>query len=734
MSFKVHSLEKSKFLVFILSIQFALVGILLLDSFGIKFPFLRQIFAFLYLTFIPGFILIRIFNINQNNNVKTLIFSVCLSLFFVMFVGFFINLIAFYLKTSLFSFFNLIIIFSILVLFLSLILYFIEGGDCHSKFLINFFSLEKSETLIIFMLPFLSIGGTYFMNHYSNNLILILMLFILPIIFILTYLKFDKRMWPLFVFTFSLSILYYVSLTTPYLMGRDIHLENYFIRQILLRGWWDYTISHPYNAMLSDVMIFTTYSLFCGMAPVWVLKIIYPFLFSFVPLGLYVVWKDQTNEEISFLSVILFISYFGFYFELTQVARQGIAEIFLVTFLILISKKEIEISKTKMSLMLIICLSAIAVSHYGTSYIFLIFLGGSYLIKTFFERYVNQLESNLNKTLLIYSITFILAWYIFVAGATNFDAIIGIFKQILGSLGEFSSPNSVEGLSILMSEKSYTHNITKIIYLVVNLLISVGILISLFKKDLLNKIGLEQNFNFDYKALALFSYFTLLISIMIPYTSTQIGTPRLYHICLIFLSPYFTIGFLLIIKILNKKILNEKTSMRLINKNYLTLGFLALLFWFSTGLIYEVVNDEPSSVPLNTSINHPKFHFKQTEASSAIWLTLNEKSSSNIFSDEFGRFILYDYILDDYNNLKIFNNETYVANGNSYIFLHSSNVNIDEVVFMKRTPTDFYREYPSLRKSFFYLNFIKRSYKIYDNSESQVYYLPSDLPSGREKQ
>jgi len=151
--------------------------------------------------------------------------------------------------------------------------------------------------------------------------------------------------------------------------------------------------------------------------------------------------------------------------------------------------------------------------------------------------------------------------------------------------------------------------------------------------------------------------------------------------------------------------------------------FLSILFWFSTGLIYEVTNDDPTSISLNTSIVHPKFHFKQTEAFSSQWLSLNKKNDSDVFADENGRFILYDFIYGDYKDVKIFTNETYEVDSGSYIFLDYLNVKFDEVVFMKRTPTDFYREYPSLKESPFYLNFIKKSNKVYENSESEIYYV-----------
>lgn len=722
-------LEFRRFIFFVFCIHFALIGILILEHNGVKFLFLRQIIAFFYLTFLPGIFILKLLDLNRIN-LENLIFSVALSLMFWMCNGLIINMLAIFFKIqNAFSIINLIIINSITLIILSGILLFKEKKNNKKfnefSFNVGYDTVLNKHVLLTILIPFLSIFGTYLMNKYSNNLLLILMLLVLPSFFVLTYSKRnDKCAYPLFIFSFALTMLYYVSLITPYPIGRDIHLENYFIRQVISQGYWNLNIPHTYNAMLSDVIIGTFYSLFCDISSAMVLKIIYPALFSFVPLGLFLIWKAQTNEEMSLLSAILFISYFGFYFEITQVPRQEIAEIFLISFLLLlITKKTNNITKMKNALLIVIFLAGIAVSHYGTSYILILFLLGAYFVNALFKSTANRLNSHsaLNLNLIIYTFTIALFWYIFIGGSTTFDALVNIFQQITSSLQEFLDPSEVEGLNFIVSQKSFTHNITKVLYLAVNFLISVGFFVS-FKKDYLKRnFNLQLNFNHDYELFSICSYMVLVVSVTIPYTSTQIGTPRLYHIALIFLAPYFTVGFIFLIRVLSKKLANLNNLIK--NEKFVILFFLFILFWFSTGLIYEIANDDPTSVSLNTSIVHPKFHFKQTEAFSSSWLSLNKKSNSFVYADENGRFILYDFIYDDYKNIKIFNNGTYEVDSCSYIFLNYLNVKFDEVVFMKRTPTDFYREYPPLKESPFYINFINKSNKIYDNSESEIYYL-----------
>ena len=57
--------EIGKFLKFVFSIQIVVLGILGLVQIGIEIPFMKEIFGFIYLTFIPGIIILRILKIHN---------------------------------------------------------------------------------------------------------------------------------------------------------------------------------------------------------------------------------------------------------------------------------------------------------------------------------------------------------------------------------------------------------------------------------------------------------------------------------------------------------------------------------------------------------------------------------------------------------------------------------------------------------------------------------------------
>gem|GEM_PF-4276101 len=66
----------------------------------------------------------------------------------------------------------------------------------------------------------------------------------------------------------------------------------------------------------------------------------YPVLYSFVPVGLFWLYKKQTDDKIALVSVGLIMSLVSFY-GLTMLARQEIGEIFLVATLLLVVDQKI---------------------------------------------------------------------------------------------------------------------------------------------------------------------------------------------------------------------------------------------------------------------------------------------------------------------------------------------------------------------------------------------------------
>ena len=78
--FQMNDWEIKKFLTVVLAIQFALWGVIGLDAMGLQIPILRQLIGFIYLTFIPGIIILRILKLHKLGNIETVLYTVGLSI------------------------------------------------------------------------------------------------------------------------------------------------------------------------------------------------------------------------------------------------------------------------------------------------------------------------------------------------------------------------------------------------------------------------------------------------------------------------------------------------------------------------------------------------------------------------------------------------------------------------------------------------------------------------------
>jgi uncharacterized membrane protein len=68
--------EIRKFLKVVLVAQLVMLGLVGLSALGFGIPVLTQIVGFIYLTFIPGIIILRILRLHELGSVRTLLYSV----------------------------------------------------------------------------------------------------------------------------------------------------------------------------------------------------------------------------------------------------------------------------------------------------------------------------------------------------------------------------------------------------------------------------------------------------------------------------------------------------------------------------------------------------------------------------------------------------------------------------------------------------------------------------------
>ena len=656
-----------KFLKVVLAMQLAVWGVIGLDAIGIQIPILRQLVGFIYLAFIPGILVIRILKLHKLGNIETLLYTVGLSLATLMFTGLFMNTIyPFFGVSRSISTIPLIITISILVVILCFLSY-VRDKDFSEPRFIDVKDISSLPALFLCLIPFLAILGTYLVNFQHSNILLMFLIVIIALIAVL--IGFDKfipkNLYPVAVFVIALSLLFHRSLISMYIWGYDIHHEYYLSNLVMGNSYWDSTISSTVNAMLSIVMLAPIFSNICSMSFTWVFKIIYPLLFSLVPLGLYRVLQKQTTDKIAFLSCFIFMSGYIFYGEMLALARQQIAELFLVLLILLMVNK--SMAKIKRSFLFIVFGVSLVVSHYGLSYIYMFCLISAWLILilmdspavqrltdnffTKFSRYKSEklagnpnslkVESRtISSTFVLIFITFTLAWYMYVSSSSAFNTIIHIGDHIASSIfTDFLNPEAVQGLDLMLAhpQPGLLHEVCRIINYLNQIFIIIGGITLLLKYR-------ELKFEKEYAAFSVINLVILFAAVSVPFFASSLNMTRLYHITLIFLAPFCVIGGITVFRVLSRVVKVSWTDKNVRSSLKVLSVYFVIFLLYSSGFVWEVAEGYSGSISLSQesikeygdardkNIFYASYYLDQ-DISSVRWTSKNRDKKSRIYAD-----------------------------------------------------------------------------------------------------
>jgi uncharacterized membrane protein len=768
---KFNTWKYTDFITVILGVQLLLLYLTALDV-----NILRQFVGFFYLTFIPGYIILRILKLRDLSNIETIFYALGLSLASLLLCGFLLCIISILFGFAKpLSFLPIIGSITSLVIILCIISYLKEVKNVESvndKELIDLKYLITPTALFLYLLPFLAIFGTFIINHYNNKLAIMLLIVIIGIIIYLEATnKISKKYYVLTIIVISISLIFQNSLISPYLGGYDIQREYFFANYIFnLASWSPFSSSITntigpewlsLNSILSVTILPTIYSRVLNLNLLWIYKIIYPLLLSLLPLGLYKIFKDQTSDRIAFLSTIFFVSNYSFFFNMLNLMREIIAEIFLVLFiLIIISNKK---SNSKF-LILLISIMALTVSHYGIAYLFLFLLVTVYIInsnillnliekilsvllvllekisnlkyiftqkKSFttsinsniilnlLERiitsikYIISQKTSLTTSVLIFSFVFIMLWYIEVSDSQIYNVIVNVISVSFNTL--LKGSQSTQGMEIITTQApQFLIDITKYIILFTQLLIAIGIIAQIFN---FNKLKINR----DYYMLAIASFALCIGTIIIPYVGSAIDTIRVYQMSLILLAPFCILGYLYLFNIFrgafSKKFGENKVLT--IENGYKTLSiFLVIFLFFNTGLVHEVMHVPYKPTYSLTSATDPPIFYEQ-DIASAKWLS-KYKTENRIYADTNGYVLLNSLVGFQTDQLEFSNDNLTMTplNSNTYIYLRSKN--IEGIVYLVKTSLTQPASEGFIDRKYLD-NIIKNKYKIYDDG-SVIYY------------
>lgn len=628
-----------RFLVVILSIQLVMWGLIALDAMGLGIPVLRQLIAFIYLTFVPGIIILRILKLHKLSNTESLLYSVGLSLTTLMLIGLLMNTLYPLVGISRpISLTPLLITLSIVVLVLCAVCY-VRDRRFADPGLVHISDILSPPALLLYLVPCLSILGARLVTFNSNNILLMLLIILIALIVVMITLGkvIPKNLYPLAVFVIGLSLVFHQSLLSPFLLPAigDASYELFLAHNVLATAQWDPTMPSAVNGMLSVTMITPIFSEITGISITWLFKAAYPLIFALVPLGLFRVFQNQTNDKIAFLGSFFFMAQVSFFASIPANTRMIFAELFLVLLIILMTNKNIS-RLTSAVLPIIFCFSLV-VSHYGIAYIYIFCLTFAWLIlgitgSPAIQRLRDKLDSKLSRqkdkgyisnlaptvernrmlslNFVVLAVVVTFAWYIYISTASPFIQIVNVGRETTSNIfGGFLNPETVGGLQMMLTE---TYDPLGHINITLNYINQVFIILGVFtlvihrvssKAKILLGVTSEGEMKFG-KEYAAFSYVCLAIClaiVSIPYFTSAFDVQRLYHATLFLLAPFYVIGGVMVLKwivalgyaLQTKLSSKKKTFYRVSPQNKGNTILLALIvsilfYFFTTGFSYTV--------------------------------------------------------------------------------------------------------------------------------------------------
>ncbi len=680
--------EIKKCLVLAGSLLLAMLGLIGLASLGFDFPGLRQVVGFAFLTFIPGILILKILRVHNIGIIESLAYSVGLSLAFVMFsvasINFILPLIGISRPISLLP---VTVTLAVLTLILMALAYVRDRGFTHQGEAKPREKIYLPAVLFLILLLILTVLSVALIDAYHNNILLLICLVaIAGVIGLAAFGKFiQPNIYPLAIFIIGLCLLYQTSLMSPSLIGSDIYTEYYYYKLVASYGLWDASIPNTVNSCLSITILAPVYSLLLNIDGIWMFKVVYPLLFSLVPLILFHIFSQQMSAKKAFLAAFFFVAVPTFSLAMIALCRQQIAELFLALVILLLVDRKLS-SMPKLALVIIFAAS-IVVSHYALGFIGFIYMGLFlpliFVLRSgFFKKAWGWMTKKFGglpqsltspkalplKLLMIVVLAYFIAgfaWYGTIASGVNLNLISSLWTGQTGAITsgltevvtkptqstqplaffDFSQRDSLiqTALGLDFPQASLQGKGFRIFQFITQIFLIAGCFRLIFRPK-----GLR--FTTEYIALSVTSVLLILCCIFLPGFANQMNTPRMYHIALITLAPFCILGGEAIwigISSLWRRI--RHTTQRPGSAGvedsqcylkFVTLAVLIPYFLFTSGFIYEVTGQEvtdkidtPYSIALSSYRLDLAGVFYWQDDAAAQWLTQHASDETKVYTD-----------------------------------------------------------------------------------------------------
>ncbi len=656
-------------------------------------PILREIIVFIFLSFIPGFAIFRLFRLKEISFLDSILFSVGLSIAFVMFMGLLVNELYLFLGFSQpLSTVPLTVAISVF----TLAVFFVEYRRDLSETLKLKTSFEGELkdalplSIILVLLPLLTALCVLYLNV-SIILLSCAIIAALCVMSVVSRRLVPENLFPFLIFSISIALIFTVTLTSKYIVGWDANLEYFVFRLTQINGHWSFLIANvnsvitlTYNSMLSITVLPAVYSVLMQAQGDIVFKILYPFILCFVPLAMYRIFEKQFGKLIGLLSVLFFVftetAFYGP--EILSLNRQIVGELFLLLSVFLLISKTIPVAKRR--LLLITFGAALAVSHYSIAYIYL----GIVAIVFIISRVKPRFDDTLNTVTVMLLFAMTLIWYALGTSSPLIN-LIDTFKRTFIELTTSSAPAGITASAVYATPQVFTAAtwINLLLTGIADLFLIIGVLAIILRPK---RTGISTEF----MVITIIAAIALAASFITPSIATTLNFTRFLGITLLFLSPCFVLGgqaLLVTIRKVWTKIkrpLKRQSASKSKNINLVLLLIAIILgayFLSQVGFVnnvtdgaihtynvdfYRMLTSNDSQVKIGLY----SCYIPEQDVFSASWLSNHKVETAEVFTDyDSGAHVLVSYGLVPYELLFFITNTT-IPPQDSFVCLLTLNI------------------------------------------------------------
>jgi uncharacterized membrane protein len=685
---KLFTLTREKF--FLGALLFTLI-VNVLVGFDLNFLYLRQILGFLFLVLIPGLLIMLCFKIRSVKFWEYLVYTVGLSVSFIMFAGLAVNwtLPALGITDKPLSLYPILICFNLFLIALGIVAWKRNEDFSHEFTAPKLDALNNIFFIIPMFFPVLSILGAFLLNNHGSNILTMIMLGGIAVYVLLLVIfrkKLNENVYPWAILMISLALLLSFSMRSWFVNGWDLKQEQYVFRLAYENQIWSMSnFMDAYNSCLSLSIFPTIINLFLKLNNQLIFKFFFQIIFIFHSLIIFLIFRRYANSIFSFISSFLYFGVGYFNSVLPTMVRQEIAFLFFGLMLLVLFTKKIS-HITKKSLFLIFGASMI-VSHYSTAYIALALFTLTYIFiliyKNYEDRNIKEGKTNpsqkseffLTGILIILLLLFSFLWASQLTDTSN--GIILTIKETSQNIGSmfsydlkdasvkgalfgqsniekytneeltdyinetkslFRTPNSYPESEIqayppriIGEEKSYSE-IPFLVYPLFYLyqFIKYLIILSFVLGSLFICLNRKKIVDKEFSFMITLSVILMFLIILLPFISKAYNFERLFQQCLIFLS--FS-SFIFFIKIMKN---NKKIFLFFIVALYLGYSL------FNLGFLLAYSGGEPTLNLYNLGSIYNGHYSHKEEIASIGWLDKTHQTEV-IYVDPYSELKIYAF-------------------------------------------------------------------------------------------